>query len=377
MSGAAKRKLKKQQEKSITKLRKLDDLGFINIVASANMSESSATTTVDQSGDRACNELNSSNPEGMIPLEAEALSLGSHAKSADMKTMLILVIQLKNAVAPNSVFALLNLVWKQQISSAGSLVQHLEGEKRVLKCLSDTRWSARAEATEALSEGYDNIRAALLHIVQDPEQRADTQQEANGLHILLSYLDTVFMAVFRNIILERYNRVSMALQSAEIELGTAVKLLQSLQDFVSVLRGNFDAIEMRAKQKDPSAKYKDAEKRIRKSKTQFGDESNGLVLHQHDKFCIEVFLPILDKLSQALTLRTQAYDVVHKRFGLITEFLSMGADEVEKAAQNLQQCYPHDLELQLSTRVQTLFLFYRTFEFRQGNADMYIHMYSY
>ena len=45
------------------------------------MSESSAITTVDQSGDRACNELNSSNPEGMIPLEAEALSLGSHAES--------------------------------------------------------------------------------------------------------------------------------------------------------------------------------------------------------------------------------------------------------------------------------------------------------
>ena len=81
MSGAAKRKLKKQQEKLITKLRKLDDLGFINIVAPTNMSESSATTTVDQSGDRACNELNSSNPEGMIPLEAEALSLGSHAES--------------------------------------------------------------------------------------------------------------------------------------------------------------------------------------------------------------------------------------------------------------------------------------------------------
>ena len=81
MSGAAKRKLKKQQEKSITKVRKLDDLGFINIVAPRNMSESSATTTVDQSGDRACNELNNSNPEGMIPLEAEALSLGSHAES--------------------------------------------------------------------------------------------------------------------------------------------------------------------------------------------------------------------------------------------------------------------------------------------------------
>ena len=34
--------------------------------------------------------------------------------------------------------------------------------------------------------------------------------------------------------------------------------------------------------------------------------------------------------------------MVHKRFGFITEFLSMGADEM---AQNLQQCYPNDLEL--------------------------------
>ena len=49
------------------------------------MSESSVTTTVDQSGDRACNELNSSNPEGMIPLEAEALSLGSHAESGHIQ----------------------------------------------------------------------------------------------------------------------------------------------------------------------------------------------------------------------------------------------------------------------------------------------------
>eukprot|EP00731_Ephydatia_muelleri_P027507 Em0019g380a len=214
----------------------------------------------------------------------------------------------------------------------------------ILKCLSDTRWSARAEATKALSEGYDNIRAALLHIVQDPEQRADTQQEANGLHISLSYLDTVFMAVFWNIILERFNRVSMALQSAEIELGTAFKLLQSLQDFVS--EGTLMLLRcVRNKRIQLSAKYKDAEKRIRKPKTQFGDESNGLVLHQHDQFRIEMFLPILDKQSQALTLRTQAYDVVHKRFGFITEFLSMGADEIEKAALKLQQCYPNDLEL--------------------------------
>ena len=218
----------------------------------------------------------------------------------------------------------------------------------MLKSLSDTRWSARAEATKALSEGYDNIRAALLHIAQDPEQRADTQQlrSYNGLHISLSYLDTVFMAVFWNIILKRFNRVSMALQSAKIELGTAVKLLYShSRTSCQNLEGTLMLLRCVRNKRIQVLNIRMPKKRIRKPKTQFGDESNGLVLHQHDKFRIEVFLPILDKLSQALTLRTQAYDVVHKRFGFITEFRSMGADEIEKAAQNLKQCYPNDLEL--------------------------------
>ena len=81
------------------------------------------------------------------------------------------------------------------------------------------------------------------------------------------------------------------------------------------------------------------------------------MLHQHDKFRIEVFLPILDKLSQALTLRTQAYDVVHKRFGFITEFISMGADETEKATQNLK-CYPNDLELSFPQEFKHFYCFF-------------------
>ena len=101
---------------------------------------------------------------------------------------LIGVCAVESCVEATNFFSLVQKLFtffSASTSRWGILVQYLE---RVLKCLSDTRWSARAEATIALSEGYDNIRAALLHIVQDPEQRADTQQEANGLHISLSYL---------------------------------------------------------------------------------------------------------------------------------------------------------------------------------------------
>ena len=91
-------------------------------------------------------------------------------------------------------------------------------------------------------------------------------------------------------------------------------------------------------------KYKDAEMRIRKPKTQFA------VMNPMDWYFISFaskfsFHAILDKLSQALKLRTQGAQALRNYY---TEFRSLGAGEVEKAAQNLQQCYPNDLELSFS-----------------------------
>ena len=49
-----------------------------------------------------------------------------------------------------------------------------------------------------------------------------------------------------------------------------------------------------------------------------GDESNGLVLYQHD--IREVFLPILDKPPQALTLRTRHMMWCTNASGLLHNF---------------------------------------------------------
>ena len=43
-----------------------------------------------------------------------------------------------------------------------------------VKRISDTRWSARKDATKALISGFDEINDALGGIVQDVEQKADT-----------------------------------------------------------------------------------------------------------------------------------------------------------------------------------------------------------
>ena len=73
--------------------------------------------------------------------------------------------------------------------------------------------------------------------------------------------------------------------------------------------------------------------------------------------------------------------MVHKRFGFITEFLSMGADEIEKAAQNLQQRYPIDLELSFPQEFKHFSCFIERLNSDNYIKEMptctFIHMYSY
>ena len=69
--------------------------------------------------------------------------------------------------------------------------------------MSDTRWSARKYATNALISGYDEINDALEGIDEDVEQKADTRQEARGLSSYMNHLETGILAVVWHHILNR------------------------------------------------------------------------------------------------------------------------------------------------------------------------------
>lgn len=66
---------------------------------------------------------------------------------------------------------------------------------KVVKRLSDTRWSARADAINALSEGYLQIQEALSRLSEDPKQDRDTANEARSLNKKLDKLETVFLTI--------------------------------------------------------------------------------------------------------------------------------------------------------------------------------------
>ena len=106
----------------------------------------------------------------------------------------------------------------------------------VLKRASDTRWSARADATKVLSKGYIYFQEALNLISENVNQKVNTRYEAKAILKQLSKLETVLLADFWAVIFERFNQVSKSLQHETLELQSAIKLIASRLEFFMSLR---------------------------------------------------------------------------------------------------------------------------------------------
>lgn len=86
------------------------------------------------------------------------------------------------------------------------LKELLRGESvPVLKSLSGTRWSARADATKTLVKGYRQISEALLKIEQDQNERSETRCEAAGMLRKMQQLEYGILAYFWCTLLNRFN----------------------------------------------------------------------------------------------------------------------------------------------------------------------------
>jgi hypothetical protein len=202
----------------------------------------------------------------------------------------------------------------------------------VVKSLSDTRWSARADAVKALSAGYMAIKTALLDIGEDDQQNGTTR-----LKVLMDTLETAPISLLWNVILTRYNKTSLKLQSSTYDLKLAVDLHESLHTFTDYIHNRFDefeakakevssasdymAFEAKAKEVSSASDYMAAVARARKRTRHFDEvEESVVVLQGRDKFRVETFLVIVNQLQTALRGRTDAYSEVRTAFKLVTEF---------------------------------------------------------
>ena len=251
------------------------------------------------------------------------------------------------------------------------LTDQLSSKSRpTVKRMSDTRWSARADATKALVEGYDEINAALEEIADDVEENPDTREEARGLASYMNRLETGILAAVWHHILHRFHENSQVLQSADQDLNSAVAIYESLIEFISKMRERFEEFEAKGKKLCECNHFVEDNKRVRQRNRRYDEPGSAPELPQTpaDKFRTGTFLVIIDSLDAGLRKRLGAYTGIAERFGFLRKLKDLPVDQVIQSAKKLQKSYPTDLEASLSDELVQFSGFLNT-EFAKKSLD--------
>lgn len=227
------------------------------------------------------------------------------------------------------------------------LIKHLKehGKNLTLKSLSDTRWSARADATNALYQGYSDVKAALHEIANDPQQNHSCKHEANSLLKKMNHIEIAYLCCLWNTILIRFNATSKSLQSKTIDLNSCVDLLCSLSGFVNSQRDRFDEFETQAKAQSGTSDYRADMSRVTKRNMRYdcSNQSEEVSLSGREKFRTQTHLCIIDSLITCLNKRIAAYQATYDRFIVIVKSCTLTTEEIHSKCVTLALAYPSDL----------------------------------
>ena len=218
--------------------------------------------------------------------------------------------------------------------------------KKIVKQLSGTRWSARADAVTCLHDSYDEIKKALEFLIKDISQSKETQNDAQNLITKMNTFEIVFLTIFGNDILCHFNETSKILQKENLNLEVAVRILKSLLHFIKDLRSQFENYQEKAKILLPNTDYRDSSKRTKKRSRRmafFDGEAEELEFQGSYKFKIETYLPVIDSLTSNLEKRTSAYEKINDNFGFLVNIQTIANVELKDHCSNLAQIYKKDI----------------------------------
>ncbi|XP_014681935.1 PREDICTED: uncharacterized protein LOC106821579 [Priapulus caudatus] len=215
---------------------------------------------------------------------------------------------------------------------------------------------AHADATKAIRCGYSAIKKALEELIDETKQKPECRLEATGLVTSMENLETGIMASLWDKVLQRY-----MLQDPKIDLNSAICLFDSLIEFTGSQRARFTFFEQKGQELTGSNEYPEENRRKRKRNTQMdtyvlyhdapGTTENSEVETPSDRFRVDSFLPVIDKLQLALTKCRAAYSTISGKFGFLRRLTSISAEEMHKYAKVLVDSYPSDLEPELSSEL--------------------------
>ena len=171
---------------------------------------------------------------------------------------------------------------------------HVEENPQCLvpKHPSDTRWSARADATEAIFRGYRQFQSALQELVEDDDQNGLTKHEASTLASYMATIEIAFMCELWNDILHRFNCYSKLLHSLTIELSSVIGLLTSFDTYIDECREKFCYYHQQASGRCGNSIYKSDSQRARVHRKTIHDGEATSVMDEktgQEKFKLNTF----------------------------------------------------------------------------------------
>jgi hypothetical protein len=227
-----------------------------------------------------------------------------------------------------------------------NILQSFANSKNItLKSLSNTRWSARANAVDMLYKFWEEIYDALKSIEENLLEKAATKNTANSLRRKLEHLEMAIMVNVWNVILDRFNVVSQKIQNVSTSMSKVLDLYKSLVDLAKNIRNNFDHYEEKALKMSINKVYKNETKR-KKYRHLHADETNeGQVeFNGRSDFKINTFIPIMDKIRNQLENKYELYRDIFQKFTALLRFGELDETDLREEAEVLQNYFPDDLE---------------------------------
>lgn len=193
-----------------------------------------------------------------------------------------------------------------------------------VKRLSDTRWSARADSTNSLKNGYKEIAKLLFSMAVDETLSQKTRLEARSLASKLDQWDNALITVMWDSLLQRINMTSKKLQDPAITLNTASALCKSLSKFVESIRNSgVEALEEKAATLTNDRQYSIETRRIRQPKRFFDEMGIEYTTNMSaiQKFRVEVINATCDRIIEEIRKRTNKYLEIDENFNIFLNIM--------------------------------------------------------
>ena len=178
----------------------------------------------------------------------------------------------------------------------------------------------------------------------DENEKPECRIEAKSLLNIFAEYETALLVIIWDKILQRLDSTNKYLQDPKMNLHKAVKLLNSLKEFVSKLRDNFKPIEEEAVILSEKTSYKSEKKRTKKRKIFFDEtKENEVFLTGKNLFVTETFIVICDTVYAELCRRMEKYSETLNMFSIFFE--NSNETTMETCLTKLIDAYKDDIDI--------------------------------